>query len=177
MTLTNQLLYRPAEDSGETDSREELQRLYNQLEDWRLAEEKRLVTTARNQKTLKSGRAKLVSEEALKLAQLAAKRDKNTEVHKHEVIRNIIIKAGQPRSWFNTSGNLLQLETPATQRAKGFADVYMRLISDGNDEVNGPDADERIPTLHAVAELVRFLNTNTIKNNLSVRTTKGDFTS
>ena len=87
-------IFRPAGgdsfDSG--SNQEDLQRLYNQLEEWRLAEEKRLVTTAKSQGALQSGRAKLVTDEALKLAQLAAKRDKSMEVHKQDVIQNVIIK-------------------------------------------------------------------------------------
>ena len=87
-------IFRPAGgdsfDSG--SNQEDLQRLYNQLEEWRLSEEKRLVTTAKSQGALQSGRAKLVTDEALKLAQLAAKRDKSMEVHKQDVIQNVIIK-------------------------------------------------------------------------------------
>ena len=76
------------------------------------------------------------------------------------------MQAGQPRSWFNTYGHLLQLETPDTQRAKDFADVYVQLVADescldesllaGNDGGTGTEGEERsrIPTLHAVAELV-----------------------
>ena len=75
------------------------------------------------------------------------------------------MQAGQPRSWFNTYGHLLQLETPNTQRAKDFADVYVQLVADdscldesllaGTAEGMGPEGlEERIPTLHAVADLV-----------------------
>ena len=92
--ITPCFIFRPAGgdsfDSG--SNQEDLQRLYNQLEEWRLAEEKRLVTTAKSQGALQLGRAKLVTDEALKLAQLAAKRDKSMEVHKQDVIQNVIIK-------------------------------------------------------------------------------------
>ena len=79
-------------DSGETDSREELQRLYAQLENWRLSEEKRIMTTTRQASRLRSARAKLVTDEALKLAQLATKRDKNKLAHKQDIVKSIIIK-------------------------------------------------------------------------------------
>ena len=79
-------------ESGETDSREELQRLYNQLENWRLNEEKRIMTTTRNASNLRAARAKLVTTEALKLSHLAAKRDKNKLAHKQDVVKNIILK-------------------------------------------------------------------------------------
>ena len=79
-------------ESGETDSREELQRLYAQLENWRLSEEKRIMTTTRQASRLRSARAKLVTDEALKLAQLANKRDKNKLAHKQDIVRSIILK-------------------------------------------------------------------------------------
>ena len=50
------------------------------------------MTTSRSQEALRAGRAKLVADEALKLAQLANKRDKSMEVHKQDVIQNVIIK-------------------------------------------------------------------------------------
>ena len=79
-------------DSGETDSREELQRLYAQLENWRLSEEKRIMTTTRQASRLRSARAKLVTDEALKLAQLATKRDRNKLAHKQDIVKSIILK-------------------------------------------------------------------------------------
>ena len=79
-------------ESGETDSREELQRLYAQLENWRLSEEKRIMTTTRQASRLRSQRAKLVTDEALKLAQLATKRDKNKLAHKQDIVKSIILK-------------------------------------------------------------------------------------
>ena len=85
-------------------------------------------------------------------------------MHATTCITTFFFQAGQPRSWFNTYGHLLQLETPDTQRAKDFADVYVQLIADENclDESllagaggwAGPEGEERIPTLHAVADLV-----------------------
>ena len=79
-------------DSGETDSREELQRLYAQLENWRLSEEKIIMTTTRQASRLRSARAKLVTDEALKLAQLATKRDRNKLAHKQDIVKSIILK-------------------------------------------------------------------------------------
>ena len=90
-------LYRPGESFDNTNQDDDLQRLYNRLEDWRLAEEKRLVTTSRSQEALRAGRAKLVADEALKLAQLANKRDKSMEVHKQDVIQNVIIKVSNKK--------------------------------------------------------------------------------
>lgn len=150
-------------DSGDADANEELQRMYNELESWRLNEEKRLVTTSKTSMALRYGRANLVSQEALKLAQLAAKRDKNKLMHKEDVMRNIILKAGQPRTWVNTTGRFLQLETPETQRARDFADVYVRLTSEMSDDdldtsTSGSSVnEERAATLHALANLVGSL--------------------
>ena len=116
------------------------------------------MSTCKNSQALRNGRAKLVSEEALELAQIASKRDKNKLVHKQEVLRNIILKAGQARSWINTTGRLLQLETPETRRARDFADIYIRLIKEDEDEMD-QDGD-RVKTLHAVANLVRSIVTD-----------------
>ena len=73
-------------------------------------------------------------------------------------------QAGQPRCWFNTQGHMLQLETPETQLAKDFADIYVQLVSDSTDSsaegsvIGGAnysfEGEERILTLHAVADLV-----------------------
>ena len=82
-------------DSGETDSREELQRLYAQLENWRLSEEKRIMTTTRQASRLRSARAKLVTDEALKLSQLASKRDRNKLAHKQDIVKSIILKVNE----------------------------------------------------------------------------------
>ena len=59
---------------------------------------------------------------------------------------------------------MLQLETPETQLAKDFADIYVQLVSDSTDSsaegsvIGGAnysfEGEERILTLHAVADLV-----------------------
>ena len=50
------------------------------------------MTTTRQASRLRSARAKLVTDEALKLAQLATKRDKNKLAHKQDIVKSIIIK-------------------------------------------------------------------------------------
>ena len=50
------------------------------------------MTTTRQASRLRSQRAKLVTDEALKLAQLATKRDKNKLAHKQDIVKSIILK-------------------------------------------------------------------------------------
>ena len=52
------------------------------------------MTTTRQASRLRSQRAKLVTDEALKLAQLATKRDKNKLAHKQDIVKSIILKVG-----------------------------------------------------------------------------------
>ena len=69
---------------------------------------------------------------------------------------------------------MLQLETPETQLAKDFADIYVQLVSDSPDSsaegsvIGGAnysfEGEERILTLHAVADLViNFLRYHHLK--------------
>ena len=69
---------------------------------------------------------------------------------------------------------MLQLETPETQLAKDFADIYVQLVSDSTDSsaegsvIGGAnysfEGEERILTLHAVADLViNFLRYHHLK--------------
>ncbi len=53
------------------------------------------MTTTRQASRLRSARAKLVTDEALKLAQLANKRDKNKLAHKQDIVRSIILKVNE----------------------------------------------------------------------------------
>ena len=53
--------------------------------------------------------------------------------------------------WMNSSGKMLQLETPGTRRAKELFDIFKLL--DNDEDVEGED---RLPALHAVAETVNF---------------------
>jgi hypothetical protein len=50
----------------------------------------------------------------------------------------------------SSSGKMMQLETPGTRRAKELFDLYQLLDSD--EDVEGED---RLPALHAVAEMVK----------------------
>ena len=52
------------------------------------------MTTTRQASRLRSQRAKLVTDEALKLAQLATKRDKNKLAHKQDIVKSIILNVG-----------------------------------------------------------------------------------
>ena len=58
-------------------------------------------------------------------------------------------QAGQPKMWLSSSGQMLQLETPGTRRAKELFDILQLL--DNDHDVEGED---RLPALHAVAETV-----------------------
>lgn len=93
----------------------------------------------------------MVSDEALKLAHLASNRDEHKIAEKHEVVRNIIFKAGQPRMWFNSAGKMLQWESPGTTRAQELAEIYRMLEID--EEVEG---DDRVPGLAALKAKVRI---------------------
>ena len=95
----------------------------------------------------------MVSDEALKLAHLAANRDEHKIAEKHEVVRNIVFKAGQPRMWFNSAGKMLQWESPGTTRAQELAEIYRMLEID--EEVEG---DDRVPGLAALKAKVRIIN-------------------
>ena len=53
------------------------------------------MTTTRQASRLRSARAKLVTDEALKLAQLANKRDKNKLAHKQDIVKSIILKVSK----------------------------------------------------------------------------------
>ncbi len=53
--------------------------------------------------------------------------------------------------WLSSSGQMLQLETPGTRRAKELFDIFQLL--DNDQDVEGED---RLPALHAVAETVIF---------------------
>ncbi len=65
--------------------------------------------------------------------------------------KNIFLpKAGQPKICMSSSGKMMQLETPGTRRAKELFDLYQLLDSD--EDVEGED---RLPALHAVAEMVK----------------------
>ena len=95
-------------------------------------------------------RSRLVSEEARKLAYLAISRDEHKVAEKHEVVKNIIIKAGQPRIWFTSAGKMLQWESPGTTKAHELAEIYKILEID--EDVEG---DDRIPGLQALKAKVR----------------------
>ena len=95
----------------------------------------------------------MVSDEALKLAHLASNRDEHKIAEKHEVVRNIIFKAGQPRMWFTSAGKMLQWESPGTTRAQELAEIYRMLEID--EEVEG---DDRVPGLAALKAKVRIIN-------------------
>jgi hypothetical protein len=60
------------------------------------------MTTTRQASRLRSARAKLVTDEALKLAQLANKRDKNKLAHKQDIVRSIILKVNEMEYKFIT---------------------------------------------------------------------------
>ena len=94
---------------------------------------------------LNRARSRLVSEEARKLAYLAISRDEHKVAEKHEVVKNIIIKAGQPRIWFTSAGKMLQWESPGTTKAHELAEIYKILEID--EDVEG---DDRIPGLQAL---------------------------
>jgi hypothetical protein len=59
------------------------------------------------------------------------------------------IKAGQPRIWFSSTGQLLHWESPGTSRARELADVY-RLL-DCEEDLEGND---RMPALEALKNMV-----------------------
>ena len=62
------------------------------------------------------------------------------------------IKAGQPRIWFSSTGQLLHWESPGTSRARELADVY-RLL-DCEEDLEGND---RMPALEALKNMVKFI--------------------
>jgi hypothetical protein len=139
-----------ATNTEDPKSRQDFQRLYAKLESWRVSQEKQL-SSMKSGFALRRSRSKLVSEQALKLAELAANRERHKLAEKQEVVRNVIFKAGQPRIYFSSSGQMLQWETPGTTRAQEFADIY-RLL-DYDDDVEGTD---RVPALTALGILVRI---------------------
>ncbi len=80
-----------AAENEQPKSKEDFQRLYAKLEAWRLSEEKHIATT-KSGYSLRRSRAKLVSSEALQLAELAANRDAHKLAEKQDVIKNVILK-------------------------------------------------------------------------------------
>lgn len=137
--------------TAEPKSKQDFQRLYAKLESWRVNEEK-TISSMRSGFSLRRARSKLVSAEALKLAELAANRDCHKLAEKEEVVRNIIFKAGQPRVWYNSSGQMLHWESPGTSRARELADIYR--ILDCDEDLEGQD---RIPALVALKNMVLYL--------------------
>ena len=79
------------------------------------------------------------------LANINHHRDEHKVVEKHELVRNIIFKAGQPRLWFTSSGKMLQIESPGTTRAQELAEIYR--ILEIEEDVEG---DDRVPGLAAL---------------------------
>ena len=73
-------------------------------------------------------------------------------------MRNIIFKAGQPRTWFTSTGKMLQWESPGTTKARELSDVYR--ILDCEEDLEGPD---RVPGLFALKTLV-----NNFKHDLNL---------
>ena len=78
-------------DEGEAKSKQDFQRLYAQLEAWRVSEE-RHIASSKSGYALRRARSKLVSSEALKLSELAANRDENKLAEKQDVIKTVILK-------------------------------------------------------------------------------------
>ncbi len=134
-------------DLEESKSKQDFQRLYAKLESWRVQAEKQ-ISTNKSGFAMRRARSKLVSEEALKLAELAANRDTYKAEEKHRLIRNIIFKAGQPRVWFASNGKVLHWESPGTTRARDLADVYR--ILDCEEDLEGSD---RLPGLEALKSM------------------------
>ena len=66
-----------------------------------------------------------------------------------------LLKAGQPKVWFNNAGRMLQLETPGTLRARELGEIYMILASDADED--GAEGEERLPALHSLAGIVSHL--------------------
>ena len=76
------------------------------------------------------------------------------------------IKAGQPRIWFSSTGQLLHWESPGTSRARELADVY-RLL-DCEEDLEGND---RMPALEALKNMViGFVNLWAVHHMLSRKT-------
>ena len=76
------------------------------------------------------------------------------------------IKAGQPRIWFSSTGQLLHWESPGTSRARELADVY-RLL-DCEEDLEGND---RMPALEALKNMViDFVNLWAVHHMLSRKT-------
>ena len=67
-----------------------------------------------------------------------------------------LLKAGQPKVWFNNAGRMLQLETPGTLRARELGEIYMILASDADED--GAEGEERLPALHSLAGIVSHLH-------------------
>lgn len=122
------------------------------MESWRVHAEKQ-ISTQKSGYNLRRARAKLVSDEALRLAELASNRDAYKSEEKHYLIRNIIFKAGQPRTWFSSSGQMLHWESPGTTRARELADVYR--ILDCEEDLEGSD---RLPGLWALKNMLLRLD-------------------
>ena len=72
------------EATEEVTSKQDFQRLYAKLESWRVSEEKQ-ISTNKSGYSLRRARARLVSEEALKLAELASNRDNYKLAEKQQV--------------------------------------------------------------------------------------------
>lgn len=139
-------------EADEAKHKQDFQRLYAKLESWRVHAEKQ-ISTNKSGFSLRRARAKLVTEEALKLAELASNRDTFKDEEKKYLIRNIIFKAGQPRLWFSSSGKALHWESPGTTRARELADVYR--ILDCEDDL---DAADRLPGLEALKTMLQKLD-------------------
>ena len=78
-------------EGDDNKSKQDFQRLYAKLEGWRIHAEKK-ISSNKSGYYLRRARANLVSEEALKLAELAANRDAYKSEEKHYLVRNIIFK-------------------------------------------------------------------------------------
>ena len=72
------------EADEEPTSKQDFQRLYAKLESWRVSEEKQ-ISNNKSGYSLRRARARLVSEEALKLAELASNRDNYKLAEKQQV--------------------------------------------------------------------------------------------
>ena len=76
---------------GDSKSKQDFQRLYAKLEGWRINADKK-ISSKKSGYGLMRARSNLVSEEALKLSELAANRDAYKAEEKHYLVRNIIFK-------------------------------------------------------------------------------------
>eukprot|EP00094_Tigriopus_californicus_P002914 TCALIF_02810-PB protein Name:"Similar to Iqub IQ and ubiquitin-like domain-containing protein (Mus musculus)" AED:0.07 eAED:0.05 QI:0/0.66/0.42/0.85/0.66/0.71/7/1523/470 len=101
----------------------------------RLEEEKAKSKAKEADFVARTRKAKQVVAQAMAMAREAAELDRDRKTAQELQVRNVLLKAGQPRLWpTNSRQGTIRVETPSTLKAKEFVQVFEQLQNESHIE-------------------------------------------